>query len=68
MKKINLGDVFTTNMNLMFKGYFIPKGTEFEVIEILEDGEFKVYFDCEDDSHLENIQIFDRKELKEISK
>ena len=44
-KESNLGQKFETNKDLHSAEATIPKGTVFKINEILEDGDYKVYFE-----------------------
>lgn len=43
-KQFNLGEIFQTAMELSFNECTIPSGTDFEINEILSDGEYKIHF------------------------
>lgn len=53
-----------TSVDLSFKGFDIPKGTKFEIIEIVEDRELKVYFHHGDNE--ECVQVMDLEEVNNI--
>ena len=56
------GDKFVC-YELEFNGYIIPEDTLFEIIEIISDDEYKVFFYCENDEHEKNIQILSYDEI-----
>lgn len=53
-----------TSVNLNFKGFEIPRGTKFEIIEVVEDNDLKVYFNHGDNE--ECIQIMTLEEINNI--
>ncbi|AMN31123.1 hypothetical protein BFS06_14240 [Clostridium perfringens] len=62
-----LGWISETNIDLEFKGFFIPKGTKFEIIELVEDENFKVFFHKLGDMENEEcIQIMNADEIASI--
>ena len=64
-----LGEKFLTNCNLDFKGVLIKENSIFEILEKINDEEYKVYFYNESDyDNVENIQILNIYELDEIRK
>lgn len=58
-KEFSLGEKFKTNMELHFSEAIIPEDTVFEIDEILEDGDYKIYF---------NKCIYDNSFKKECEK
>lgn len=73
-----LGEHFITRYELEFSECIIPKDTLFEIVEILENDEYKVLFDkciynkefkfygCKDENG--NIQICDFYEIEDFLK
>jgi hypothetical protein len=49
---------------LIFKGFKIPAGTKFEIIEVVEDNDLKVYFHHGDNE--ECIQIMTLEEVNNL--
>lgn len=67
MYKYNLGDKFLTAYDLEFKGFLIPKNTLFEIIEKIDDKNYKIYFKkTDDENHEECIQIMDISEISDM--
>lgn len=62
-----IGQKFLTNVDLIYKDLYIPKGTMAEIIELLSDGEYKVYFNCKGaEDHIECIQIYSIEEFNKM--
>lgn len=66
-RQLLLGTEFTTGCNLNFRGFEIPKGTIFEINEILSDGDYKVCFTHDNQDDPECIQILTLEEIKNIA-
>lgn len=65
-----LGEILYSQVDLSFRGFFIPEGTKTEIIEIIgydDAEEYKVYFNHpEYPDDIECIQVLDIEELNEL--
>lgn len=61
-----LGEKLLTNVDLLFKDFFVPKGTLAEILEIRDSDDYLVYFHHKDKPEDGDcIQIIDYDEIDE---
>lgn len=62
-----LGEKFLTKVDLLFKDFFIPKGTLAEILEIRDADDYLVYFHHKDKPEDGDcIQIIENDEINEF--
>lgn len=63
----NIGEEFPTAYDLTFKGFLIPRNTLFQIIEKVDNENYKIFFNCiGNENHEECIQIMDIYEIDDM--